>query len=118
MYDGGNNHLEIEKSKILFDKQVENFYITLNQLILSAIKGYLNVQLYEKSLDVTKKNYEVIKKLYDDTLSKKNLGISTISDLKFAESSYEIAKSNLLIAEGDLEIGKKTIQANCWIKSQ
>jgi len=110
LYDGGNNSIEVEKSKILFDKQVESFYITLNQLILSAIKGYLNVQLYEKSLDVTKKNYEVIKKLYEDTLSKKNLGISTLSDLKFAESSYEIAKSNLLIAEGDLEIGKKTFK--------
>ena len=110
LYDGGNNSIEVEKSKILFDKQVESFYITLNQLILSAIKGYLNVQLYEKSLDVTKKNYEIIKKLYEDTLSKKNLGISTLSDLKFAKSSYEIAKSNLLIAEGDLEIGKKTFK--------
>ena len=93
-----------------FNKQIENFYITLNQLILSAIEGYLTVQLYEQSLEVTKKNYEVIKQLYEDTLSKKKLGISTLSDLKYAESSYEIAKSNLLISQGDLEIGKKTFK--------
>ena len=110
LYDGGNNNLEVKKSKILFNKQIENFYITLNQLILSAIEGYLTVQLYEQSLEVTKKNYEVIKQLYEDTLSKKKLGISTLSDLKYAESSYEIAKSNLLISQGDLEIGKKTFK--------
>ena len=107
LYDGGNKNLNLEKSEILFQKQIEDFNITINELILSAIKGYLRVQLYEKSLEVTKKNYEIVKKIYEDTLNKKNLDVATLSDLKNAESSFENAKSNLIIAEGDLQIGKK-----------
>ena len=45
LYDGGNKNLNLEKSKILFKKQIEDFNITINDLILSAINGYLSVQL-------------------------------------------------------------------------
>ena len=107
LYDGGNKNLNLEKSKILFKKQIEDFNITINDLILSAINGYLSVQLYEKSLELTKKNYDIVKKIYDDTLNKRNLGVATLSELKNAESSFENAKSNLIIAEGNLKIGKK-----------
>lgn len=110
LYNGNRTSLDLEKSKILFNKEVENFYLTLNDLTLKAIEGYLTVQMYEKSLTVTEKNYEILKKIYEDTLNKKNLGVSTLSDLKYAESSYLVAKSNLLISQGDLNIGKKTFK--------
>ena len=110
LYDGGNKNLNLEKSEILFQKQIEDFNITINKLILSAIKGYLRVQLYEKSLEVTKKNYEIVKKIYEDTLNKKNLDVATLSDLKNAESEYFLAKSNLIFAENNLSIGQKTFK--------
>ena len=90
LYNGGRNNLELKKSLLLFDKQLENFNFTLNELILSAIRGYLTVKLYEKSLEVTEKNFEVIKKINDDAKKKYDLGVSTLSDLKNAESSFKM----------------------------
>ncbi len=110
LYNGGRNNLELQKSLLLFDKQLENFNFTLNELILSAIRGYLTVKLYEKSLEVTEKNFEVIKKINDDAKKKYDLGVSTLSDLKNAESSFQDANTNLMIAKGDLKIGKETFE--------
>ncbi|PPR41863.1 MAG: Outer membrane efflux protein BepC [Alphaproteobacteria bacterium MarineAlpha5_Bin12] len=110
LYNGGRNNLELKKSLLLFDKQLENFNFTLNELILSAIRGYLTVKLYEKSLEVTEKNFEVIKKINDDAKKKYDLGVSTLSDLKNAESSFQDANTNLMIAKGDLKIGKETFK--------
>ena len=49
LYDVGEKNLEIERSKILFDKEIINFKISIQDLILSAINGYLTVINYEKS---------------------------------------------------------------------
>ena len=78
LYRGGRNKLELEKSKILFDKQIETFYSTLNNLILQAIDGYLTVQLYAKSLEVIEKNYQVVEQVYIDTLNSKELGVVSV----------------------------------------
>ena len=110
LYRGGRNELELEKSKILFNKQLETFYSTINDLILRAIDGYLTVQLYNKSLIAFEKNFEVVEQLYLDTLNSKELGVSTLVDLKKAESSYEKAKSNLILAKSNLEVGNKTFK--------
>ena len=64
LYRGGRNQLELEKSKILFNKQLETFYSTINDLILRAIDGYLTVQLYNKSLIAIEKNFEVVEQIY------------------------------------------------------
>ena len=110
LYRGGRNKLELEKSKILFNKQLETFYSTINDLILRAIDGYLTVQLYNKSLIAIEKNFEVVEQIYLDTLNSKELGVSTLVDLKKAESSYEKAKSNLILAKSNLEVGNKTFK--------
>ena len=110
LYRGGRNELELEKSKILFNKQLETFYSTINDLILRAIDGYLTVQLYNKSLIAIEKNFEVVEQIYLDTLNSKELGVSTLVDLKKAESSYEKAKSNLILAKSNLEVGNKTFK--------
>ena len=110
LYRGGRNQLELEKSKILFNKQLETFYSTINDLILRAIDGYLTVQLYNKSLIAIEKNFEVVEQIYLDTLNSKELGVSTLVDLKKAESSYEKAKSNLILAKSNLEVGNKTFK--------
>ena len=108
IYDGGRKSLELQRSEILFEKQVQNFYITLNNLILDAINGYLTVQVYEKTLEATLKNHEVIKRIYNDTVLKEELGTATYVDLKNSESSYELSKSNLIMSKGNLKVGKNT----------
>lgn len=110
LYKGGRNTLELQKSKIQFDNQVLIFYNDINNLIIQAIDGYLTFQVNKKSLDFNKKNLELLEKFYFDKKKEKSLGIATELDLKNAKASYEIAQSNLIISEGNLEIGKKTFK--------
>ena len=60
IYDAGVNKLEIERSKILYNNELVNFESTIENLILDAIEGYLTVINYEKSLEATKKNFDVV----------------------------------------------------------
>ena len=108
LYDAGYNKKEIERSKILFNNEILNFQISVQNLILDAIEGYLTVLNYENSLKTTKKNFESVVKVLEETKTKFEVGAATIYDLQIAESSYAIAKSNLFSAEQNLLIGKKT----------
>ena len=56
LYDGGINDLEIKRSKILFDNEILIFKNTIQNLVLSAIDGYLTVINYNKSLEANNKN--------------------------------------------------------------
>ena len=106
LYDAGYNDLEIERSKLLFNNEIINFKIIIQDLILDAITGYLTVINYEKSLEATIKNHEFILKALDETKTKFNFGSSTLYDLQDAESSFAVANANLFLAEQNVEISK------------
>ena len=108
LYDAGVNNLEIERSKILFDNELVNFKSTIQDLILNAIEGYLVVLNYEKSLEVTKKNYDSVTKAYEESKTRFDLGSATLYDLQDAEASYATASTNLFAAEQNVEISKKS----------
>ena len=110
LYDAGYNKLEIERSKILFNNEILNFKIIVQNLIIDAINGYLTVLNYEKSLEANKKNFDFVSKALDTTKIKYSLGSTTLYDLQNAESIFALAKSNLFIAEQNLLIGKKTFK--------
>ena len=116
LFDAGYNDLEIERSKILFDKEVFNFKIIIQDLILDAITGYLTVINYEKSLEATEKNFDSVSKGLEITKTKFELGSSTLYDLQKAESSSVIASTNLFAAKQNVEIGKKSFQRIAGLK--
>ncbi|PPR45177.1 MAG: Outer membrane protein TolC [Alphaproteobacteria bacterium MarineAlpha5_Bin7] len=110
LYDAGFNDLEIERSKILYNNEVINFQITIQDLVLDAITGYLTVLNYEKTLESTKKNFEFVSKALEETKTKYDLGSSTLYELQNAESLFAIAKANLFSAEQNYIISKKTFK--------
>ena len=110
LYDAGYNDLEIVRSKILYDTEIINFKIILQDLILDAIMGYLAIINYEKSLEATLKNYESVLKALEETKTKFNLGSSTLYELQNSESLFAIAKVNLFVAEQNLAISKKIFE--------
>ena len=116
LFDAGYNDLEIERSKILFDNEVINFKIIIQDLILDAITGYLTVINYEKSLEVTEKNFVSVSKALEVIKTKFQLGSSTLYELQRAESSSEIASANLFAAKQNVEIGKKSFQRIAGLK--
>ena len=108
LYDAGEKDLEIERSKLLFDKEVINFKVTIQNLILSAIEGYLAVINYEKSLEASNKNFDSVSRFLDEIKTKFNLGSATLYDLQNAESAYAIAKTNLFISQQNYDVSKIT----------
>ena len=108
LYDAGVNDLEIERSKILFNNEVVNFKSSIQDLILDAIEGYLVVLNFEKSLEVTKKNYDSVSKAYEESKTRFDLGSATLYDLQNAEASYATASTNLFAAEQNVGISKKS----------
>ncbi len=111
LYDAGEKNLEIERSKILFDKEVINFKISIQNLILSSIEGYLTVINYEKSLEASNKNFDSVKRFIDETKTKFDLGSATLYDLQNAESAYAIAETNLFIAQQNYDVSKITFNS-------
>ena len=108
LYDAGEKNLEIERSKILFDKEIINFKISIQDLILSAINGYLTVINYEKSLEASNKNFDSVTRFLDETKTKFDLGSATLYDLQNAESACAIAETNLFIAQQNYDVSKIT----------
>tara|TARA_Y100001970_G_C14235283_1_gene861439 strand:- start:1498 stop:2781 length:1284 start_codon:yes stop_codon:yes gene_type:complete len=116
LYDAGEKDLEIERSKLLFDKEVINFNITIQNLILSAIEGYFTVINYEKSLEASNKNFDSVSRFLDETKTKFNLGSATLYDLQNAESAYAIAETNLFIAQQNYNVSKITFSRIVGLK--
>ena len=108
LYDAGEKNLEIKRSKILFEKEIINFKISIQDLILSAIEGYLTVINYEKSLEASNKNYDSVSRFLDETKTKFDLGSATLYDLQNAESAFAIAETNLFIAQQNYDVSKLT----------
>ena len=111
LYDAGEKNLEIERSKILFDKEIINFKISIQDLILSAINGYLTVINYEKSLEASNKNFDSVTRFLDETKTKFDLGSATLYDLQNAESAFAIAETNLFIAQQNYDVSKITFNS-------
>ena len=117
IYDAGEKDLEIERSKLLFDREVINFNVTIQNLILSAIEGYLTVINYEKSLEASNKNFDSVSRFLDETKTKFDLGSATLYDLQNAESAYAIAETNLFIAQQNYEVSKITFNRIVGLKA-
>ena len=116
LYDAGEKNLEIQRSKLLFDKEVINFKVTIQNLILSAIDGYLTVINYEKSLEASNKNFDSVSRFLDETKTKFNLGSATLYEFQNAESAYAIAETNLFIAQQNYEVSKITFNRIVGLK--
>ncbi len=111
LYDGGEKNLEIEKSKLLYNNEIINFYNTVQDLSLSAINGYLTVINYEKSLESNKKNYDSVSRFLEETKLKYELGSATITDVMNSETAFAIAETNVYSAEQNYNLSLKTFKS-------
>ena len=110
LFDSGYNKLEIDRSKILFDNEIINFNLTINNLILDAITGYLSVLNYENFLKTSKKNFETVTKFLEETKIKFDSDSATLYELQLAESSFALSQTNLYLAQQNLLIGQKSFK--------
>ena len=110
LYDAGFNDLEIKRSKLLYEDELINFQISLQDLFVQAITGYFTVINYEKTLEATKKNFESVTKALEETKTRYELGSSSLFDLQSSESAYAVAKANFYAADQNFKISKKSFK--------
>ena len=111
IFDSGEKNFEINKSKLIYENDIINFYKTVQDLSLTAIEGYLTVINYQKSLEASKKNYDSVLRFLEEIRLKYELGSSSITDLKNAESAFAIAETNLFASEQNYEVSLKTFKS-------
>ena len=111
LYDGGEKNLEIQRSKLIYENAVINFYKTVQDLSLTAVEGYLTVINYEKSFEASKKNFDSVSRFLEEVKLKYELGSATITELKNAESAFSIAETNLFSAEQNYLVSLKTFKS-------
>ena len=102
------NNLEIDRSKILYDNEILYFKNTIQNLVLSAIEGYLLVINYKKSLEANKKNFDSVLQVLEEMETLYDLGSATLYELQNAESAFAIAQTYLFTAEQNFKISQKT----------
>ena len=111
LYDGGQKDLEIERSKLIYENEIINFYNTVQNLSLTAIEGYLTVINYEKSLIAIKNNYDSVSRFMEETKLKYELGSATITDVMNAETAFAVAETNVYAAEQNYNVSLKTFKS-------
>ena len=84
------------------------FKNTIQNLVLSAIEGYLLVINYKKSLEANKKNFDAVLKVLEEMKTLYDLDSATLYELQNAESVFAIAQTNLFTSEQNFKISQKT----------
>ena len=85
--------IKVAKFKLKFQEQ---------QILLGAIKAYLDVIRDRKLLEISKNNLMVIQEQVDATKNRFALGSATRTDLAEREAAFEAAKADLSAREGSV----------------
>ncbi|MBR3662035.1 MAG: TolC family protein, partial [Alphaproteobacteria bacterium] len=85
---------------------IHTLYETEQNVLLNASKAYLDVLRDEAIVKLQKNNEKLLKKQLDETLARFDVGEVTRTDVAQSRASYAQAQSDLISAEGNLEISK------------
>ena len=75
-------------------------------VLLSASTAYLDVVRDEAIVNLQKNNEKLLKKQLDETMARYNVGEVTRTDVAQSRASYAQARSDLVLAEGNLAISR------------
>ncbi len=99
LYSGGKSKAQMDKNKIVKKEQQEKLKGTMQEEISKVIDSYLSVVYGRLSMDVNKKNYEKLLKIYEIVKTKRALGAATAGDENSISSSVFNAKTAMTNTE-------------------
>ena len=88
------------------------------QVLLAAIKAYLDVIRDRKLVDISINNVKVIREQVEATKNRFALGSATRTDLAEREAAYESAKAELSMREGVLTASEQIYETQIGIKAE
>lgn len=86
--------------------EINDLYDVEQTVLLSAATAYLDVVRDEAIVNLQKNNEKLLKKQLDETIARFDVGEVTKTDVAQSRASYAQARSELMLAEGNLAVSK------------
>lgn len=97
LYAGGATQNNVDSLKKNLESLKNRYKLVVSQEIQKATKAYFDVVFTYKSLRVTEKNMQMLKKILEIVNTKYELGAASIGDLSSIKASVSNAQSKLFI---------------------
>ncbi len=105
------NYAAYEQAKHLVEQAEAVFQATGQDLILRTSRAYFDVLLAEYNLRLAQSLKTAIAEQLEQAKRSFEVGTATIVDTHEAQARYDLASSQEIAAENDLEVRKRTLQA-------
>ena len=106
IFNGFKTYNSVKAADNAAKAELENLYAVEQQVLLAASTAYLDVVRDEAIVKLQKNNEKLLKKQLDETLARFEVGEVTRTDVAQSRASYAQARSDVISAEGLLEISK------------
>lgn len=106
VFNGFRTYNSVKAADSAAKAELENLSEIEQQVLLAASTAYLDVVRDEAIVNLQKNNEKLLKKQLDETLARFDVGEVTRTDVAQSRASYAQARSDVISAEGTLEISK------------
>lgn len=102
LFRGGRTYAEIKRAKALVRSGRAQLTATEQSVLLDAVTAYMDVVRDEATVNLRRKNVDVLKKQRAETQERFNVGELTRTDVSQAQARLAGAQSDLITAQGAL----------------
>ena len=106
VFNGFQTYNAIKAADNAAKAEINDLYDVEQSVLLSAATAYLDVVRDEAIVKLQKNNEKLLKKQLDETIARYDVGEVTKTDIAQARASYAQARSELMLAEGNLAVSK------------
>ena len=106
LFSGFQTYNSVKSADYAAKAELFNLANVEQAVLLSASTAYLDVVRDEAIVNLQKNNEKLLKKQLDETMARYNVGEVTRTDVAQSRASYSQARSDLVLAEGNLAISR------------
>lgn len=106
VYDGGGTEAAVEGAKADVLQERANLVATEQTVLLQAVTAYMDVLRDLAVVELNEQNVLRLQRQMEATRDRYEAGVATLTDVAQADSRIARSRSDLLSAQGDLEVSK------------
>lgn len=106
VYDGGGTEAAVEGAKADVLQERANLVATEQTVLLQAVTAYMDVLRDTAVVALNEQNVLRLQRQLEATRDRYEAGVATLTDVAQADSRIARSRSDLLSAQGDLEVSK------------
>lgn len=106
VFNGFQTYNAIKAADNAAKAEINNLYAVEQNVLLAAATAYLDVVRDEAIVKLQQNNEKLLKKQLDETIARYDVGEVTKTDVAQSRASYAQARSELVLAEGNLAVSK------------